>query len=82
MNLSALGDGDACLAQTLRQLVSYALERTQVEHARLRGALGGRLNATHPGGSHKCFRKLALEAGNLMAQRAARRPLVELLGGG
>jgi hypothetical protein len=68
--------------QALRQLVPYALQRTQVEHTRLRGALGGRLNATHPGRSHKRFRKLALEAGNLMAQRAARRQLVELLGGG
>ena len=82
MNLSALGDRDPCLAQALGQFVPYALERAQVEHTRLRGALGGRLDATHPGGSNECFRQLALEVGNLMAQRAARRPLVELLGGG
>jgi hypothetical protein len=48
LNLSALGDRDSCLAQALGQLVPYALERTQVEHTRLRGALGGRLDATHP----------------------------------
>jgi hypothetical protein len=82
LNLSALGDSDACLSQALGQLVPYALERTQVEHPRLRGTLGGRLDAAHPGGSHKRFRKLALEASNLIAQRATRRPLVELLDGG
>lgn len=80
LNLSALRDRHPCLAQALCQLVPCALERPQIEHPRLGGALGGRMDAAHSVGGHERVRKLALEAGNLVAQRAARRSLVDLLG--